>query len=85
MNKYSFPIRLKVLVAVLVILMLVVGVITATMANLFHQDKTAYVRDSSVVKTLNMRAVANISNVITVTAVDDVGNISYAPLLVNAK
>ncbi|MEE8539181.1 MAG: HAMP domain-containing protein, partial [Woeseiaceae bacterium] len=56
MNKYSFPIRLKVLVAVLVILMLVVGVITATMANLFHQDKTAYVRDSSVVKTLNMRA-----------------------------
>jgi hypothetical protein len=25
------------------------------------------------------------ANVITVTAVDDVGNISYAPLLVNAK
>ena len=56
MNKYSFPIRLKVLVAVLVILMLVVGVITATMANLFHQDKTAYVRDFSVAVTSNMRA-----------------------------
>ncbi|NOR66762.1 MAG: HAMP domain-containing protein, partial [Woeseiaceae bacterium] len=57
MNKlFSFPIRLKVLVAVLVILMLVVGVITATMANLFHQDKTAYVRDFSVAVTSNMRA-----------------------------
>jgi len=56
MKKLSFPIRLKVLVAVLVILMLVVGVITATMANLFHQDKTAYVRDFSVAVTSNMRA-----------------------------
>jgi len=56
MRKFSFPIRLKVLVAVLVILMLVVGVITATMANLFHQDKTAYVRASSVAVTSNMRA-----------------------------
>ena len=56
MSRFSFPIRLKVLVAVLVILMLVVGVITATMANLFHQDKTAYVRDFSVAVTSNMRA-----------------------------
>lgn len=56
MNKYSFPIRLKVLVAVLVILMLVIGVITATMANLFQQDKTAYVRDFSSAVTSNMLA-----------------------------
>jgi signal transduction histidine kinase len=56
MNMFSFPIRLKVLVAVLVILMLVIGVITATMANLFQQDKTAYVRDYSVAITGNMRA-----------------------------
>ena len=56
MNKFSFPIRLKVLVAVLVMLMLVVGVITATMANLFQQDKTAYVRDFSAAVTGNMRA-----------------------------
>ena len=55
MNKYSFPIRLKVLVAVLVILMLVIGVITATMANLFQQDKTAYVRDFSSAVTSNMQ------------------------------
>ena len=56
MNKLSFPIRLKVLVAVLVILMLVIGVITATMANLFQQDKTAYVRDYSLAVTGNMQA-----------------------------
>ncbi len=47
---------MKVLVTVLVMLMLVVGVITATMANLFHQDKIAYVRDFSVAVTSNMRA-----------------------------
>ncbi len=56
MNKLSFPIRLKVLVALLVILMLVIGVITATMANLFQQDKTAYVRDFSAAVTGNMQA-----------------------------
>ncbi len=47
MKKFSFPIRLKVLLTVMAMLMLVVGVITATMANLFHQDKTTYVRDYS--------------------------------------
>ena len=47
MKKISFPIRLKVLLTVVVMLMLVVGVITSTMANLFHQDKTTYVRDYS--------------------------------------
>jgi signal transduction histidine kinase len=56
MNKFLFPIRLKVLVAVLVILMLVIGVITATMARLFQEDKTAYVRDFSAAVTSNMQA-----------------------------
>ncbi len=56
MSKFSFPIRLKVLVAVLAILMLVIGVITATMANLFQQDKTAYVRDFSAAVTGNMQS-----------------------------
>lgn len=56
MSGFSFPIRLKVLLTVLVMLMLVVGVITATMANLFQQDKTAYVRDASVSVTSNMRS-----------------------------
>ena len=56
MNKISFPIRLKVLVALLVILMLVIGVITATMADLFQQDKRAYVRDFSAAVTGNMQS-----------------------------
>ena len=56
MNIFSFPIRLKVLVAVLVMLMLVVGVITATMANLFQQDKTAYIRGFSAAVTGNMQS-----------------------------
>ncbi len=47
MKKFSFSIRLKVLLTVVTMLMLVVGVITSTMANLFHQDKTTYVRDYS--------------------------------------
>ena len=51
MNKFTFPLRLKVLITVLAFLMAVVGVITATMADLFEQDKTTYVRDFSVVVT----------------------------------
>ncbi|MGI9306303.1 MAG: hypothetical protein ACR2P5_03260, partial [Gammaproteobacteria bacterium] len=55
MKKFSFPIRLKILLTVLAILMLVVGVITSTMTNLFHQDKTAYVRDYSAAVTNDIR------------------------------
>ena len=55
MKTFSFPIRLKVLITVMAMLMLVVGVITSTMANLFHQDKTAYVRDYSVGVTEDIR------------------------------
>ena len=55
MNKIVFPIRLKVLITVLAFLMLVVGFITATMADLFHQDKTAYVRDLSASVTSDIK------------------------------
>jgi len=55
MNKFVFPIRLKVLITVLTFLMMVVGFITATMADLFHQDKTAYVRDLSASVTSDIR------------------------------
>ena len=56
MSKLTFPIRLKVLIAILAFLMLVVGVITAMMANLFHQDKTTYVRDFSAAVTSDIKA-----------------------------
>jgi len=55
MNKFVFPLRLKVLITVLAFLMTVVGFITATMADLFHQDKTAYVRDLSASVTSDIK------------------------------
>jgi signal transduction histidine kinase len=55
MGKIVFPLRLKVLITVLAFLMMVVGFITATMADLFHQDKTAYVRDLSASVTSDIK------------------------------
>jgi len=55
MSKFIFPLRLKVLITVLAFLMMVVGFITATMADLFHQDKTAYVRDLSASVTSDIK------------------------------
>jgi two-component system, NtrC family, sensor kinase len=43
------PIRIKILGSVLVLLMLSVAVITAVMAQLFHSDKTVYVKDLAAV------------------------------------
>jgi two-component system NtrC family sensor kinase len=56
MNKFVFPLRLKVLITVLAFLMMVVGFITATMADLFHQDKTAYIRDLSASVTSDIKS-----------------------------
>lgn len=55
MDKIVFPLRLKVLITVIAFLMMVVGFITATMADLFHQDKTAYVRDLSASVTSDIK------------------------------
>ena len=59
MNTFVFPLRLKVLITVLAFLMMVVGFITATMADLFHQDKTAYVRDHSAAVTSDIKNEVN--------------------------
>lgn len=45
LKKFRFPIRFKILITLLMIISIVVAVITFTMANLFHTDKTAYVHD----------------------------------------
>lgn len=42
--KWRFPIRLKILVTLLLTVVTVVSVITFTMANLFHADKTTYIQ-----------------------------------------
>jgi len=44
-KKIKFPIRFKILIALLLVVTTVVGLITFTMANLFHSDKSAYVHD----------------------------------------
>ena len=48
-----FPIRFKILVAVLFVITAVVGIITFTMANLFHADKKTYIHDLVSVVALN--------------------------------
>ena len=45
LKKLRFPIRFKVLVALLLVITAVVSTITFTMANLFHADKSAYIHD----------------------------------------
>ena len=52
-NKNIFPIRLKILLAVLFLVTIVVSTITFTMANLFHSDKTAYIHDLTSVIALH--------------------------------
>lgn len=44
-KKAKFPIRVKILVTVLVIVTVVVGLITFNMARMFHTDKKAYIHD----------------------------------------
>jgi signal transduction histidine kinase len=45
LKKLRFPIRFKILISLLFVITGVVSTITYTMANLFHADKSAYIRD----------------------------------------
>ena len=44
-KRLKFPLRFKILVAQLLVVSVVLSLITFTMANLFHVDKTAYIHD----------------------------------------
>jgi two-component system, NtrC family, sensor kinase len=52
-KKIRFPLRLKILTTVLIVITAVVSVITFTMANLFHADKSAYIHDLTSATALN--------------------------------
>ena len=54
MRRFSFPIRVKVLLTVVLLVMVVMGLNTTTMANLFRKDKTTYIRDLTVVMALHL-------------------------------
>ncbi|MBT8136321.1 MAG: HAMP domain-containing protein [Gammaproteobacteria bacterium] len=60
MNRRGTPIRVKLLFAVLAIVMLVVALITASMANLFHEDKTTYIRDLTSIMAVQMSRETNV-------------------------
>ena len=44
-SSMRFPIRLKIMIALLFIITAMVSLITFTMARFFHDDKQAYVND----------------------------------------
>lgn len=44
-SKLKFPLRFKLLISQLLVVSVVLSLITFTMANLFHDDKTAYIHD----------------------------------------
>lgn len=45
----SFPIRLRILATLLLVTTVALSLITAVMGNLFHKDKTAYIKDLTTV------------------------------------
>jgi signal transduction histidine kinase len=53
-DKLFLPIRLKILISLLLAVTTVVSLITFTMANLFHDDKKAYVNDLSSILAIGM-------------------------------
>ncbi len=53
MRRPFIPIRIKIMIALLTVTTAVVSVITFTMANLFQQDKRAYINDLAAIVALN--------------------------------
>ncbi|HEY5514143.1 MAG TPA: ATP-binding protein [Geomonas sp.] len=58
-KKLKFPLRFKILVAQLLGVTVVLSLITFTMANLFHADKTAYIHDLTSTVVLHTAEEAN--------------------------
>jgi signal transduction histidine kinase len=56
LKQLRFPIRFKILLTLLVVITIVVSVITFIMANLFHEDKKAYIHDLTSTTSLNAAA-----------------------------
>lgn len=54
MPRFSFPIRVKVLLTVLLLIMVVMSLNTTTMASLFRDDKTTYIRDLTAVMAIHV-------------------------------
>lgn len=57
--RFRFPLRFKILITQLLVVITVVSVITFTMAALFYDDKTTYIHDLTSVIALHMSEEAN--------------------------
>ena len=53
-ERLFIPLRYKILVVLLLGISIIVGVITFTMANLFHRDKTTYINDLILTNTIHI-------------------------------
>ncbi len=53
LSTLRFPIRFKILLTLLMVITIVVSIITFIMANLFHEDKKAYIHDLTSTTSLN--------------------------------
>ena len=53
-SRFRFPIRLKIMITFLCVITVVVSLIIITMANLFNNDKTTYIRDLASVIALHV-------------------------------
>ena len=60
MKRLAIPIRVKMLLVVLALVMLVVTLITVAMANLFHDDKTTYIRDLTSIMAVQVSRETNV-------------------------
>jgi two-component system, NtrC family, sensor kinase len=58
-KKLKFPLRFKILVSQILVVSVVLSLITFTMANRFHLDKTAYIHDLTSTVVLHTAAEAN--------------------------
>lgn len=54
MPRFTFPLRVKVLLTVLLLIMVVMSINTSTMATLFRDDKTTYIRDLTAVMAIHL-------------------------------
>jgi len=62
-KKLNIPIRFKILIVVLFMITVVVSIITFTMANMFHSDKTAYIYDTT--STLAVHKAQEVNSLLT--------------------
>ncbi len=81
MSRFSFPLRLKVLLTVLLLIMVVMSINTSTMANLFRDDKTTYIRDLTAVMAIHVAEESDTLLRHYVSNMRAFGDVIYDPML----